>query len=137
MQVVRSFVLMALFLSYCTSCQSQRPDYQTVAEDFAQTLHQYVEHPTHKNQTKLKQTASTYTVQAISNGQWLTNLTQKGAFEYSFLRDSMSKDKMRVYVWYTNGALPSEGTIFRIILRRTLDGWLVDMPIGGVDDLGF
>lgn len=129
MQVFRKTPILITLLILGVSCGPQRPEHQVIAQEFAETLHNYIEHPTHRNQMKLEKTASHYTVQLASDSAWIAPLAVHGDFEYGFLRDSVDKDNLRAYVWYMNLAQPGKRVYYRVSLRRTLTSWVVDLPL--------
>lgn len=111
------------------SCSESRPPYLVVAEKFAETLHDFTEDPTPKNHSRIKALASNYTAQLVTNEVWVERLKVRGEFKYQYVRDSLSADKMRAYVWYVNGSQATPRREFVLTLRQSLSGWIVDMPI--------
>lgn len=111
------------------SCSDSRQPYLVVAEKFARTLHDFTENPTPRNQSRVKTLSSDYTAQLVADKIWVERLLVHGKFEYQYVRDSLSADKMRAYVWYVNGSQAMPRKEFVLTLRQSLSGWIVDMPI--------
>lgn len=121
--------LLLLICCMCVSCNDDRPPYLGVAEKFANALHEFTENPTSKNQAKVQNLASHYTAQLIMREAWVDRLRIEGPFEYVYVRDSLSADRMRAYVWYSNEAYDPPRRLYMLVLRQSLDGWVVDLPI--------
>lgn len=126
---VATVFLLSLMCCTSPSCSDNRPPYLVVAEKFAETLHDFTEDPTPKNQSRVKTLSSDYTAQLVTNEVWIERLKVRGEFKYQYVRDSLSADKMRAYVWYVNGSQAMPRKEFVLTLRQSLSGWIVDMPI--------
>lgn len=113
-------------------CSSSRSTYHAIAEQWAISLNKYIENPTNGNHQKLKSICSDYTGSLIKNEKWLDTFCSKPTgvkFKYQFIKDSLSSDKTRAYVWYRNENDRKSNKLRKIALRQSLNGWVVDMPL--------
>lgn len=115
-------------------CTPHQSTYNAIAEQWAISLNKYIENPTRGNHQKLKSICSDYTGSLIKNEKWLETFCCKAngtKFKYQFIKDSLSNDKTKAYVWYRdeNDTNTKYDRAMKITLQQSINGWVVDMPL--------
>lgn len=110
-------------------CSVNQKEHLQVARSFAEQLNLYLNEPSEENKKKLADYCSSYTYSLAQNPLWAKRIVPEGTLLYAFVSDSLSHDKMRAYVWFTNQNQAPEAPIYCLELRQSLDGWVVDMPL--------
>lgn len=126
---MRKIPVTILVLLLVGACASNRMDHREVAQKFVNSFHKYAYEAKSQQHGQLAKISSDYTLELIKLPNVKKSLIPDGEFKYIFVKDSITPDKMRSFVWYTNGLQEEPRTIYRLPLRQSLKGWIVDLPI--------
>lgn len=126
--MLRYLHIVLVFVALTGACSVDRSEHRQVAKSFVEQLNQCLNEPSEANQNKLTQYCSSYTYSLSQNSVWAMRVVSAGPFRYMFVGDSLSCDKMKAYVWFSNALQPDFNSPC-LELRQSLDGWVVDMPL--------
>lgn len=125
----RKIPVIILALLLICACGNSREDHREVARTFVYSFHKYVSESKSYDYSKLVEISSDYTLELIESPETRKTLILGENFKYVFIRDSITPDKMRAFVWYANELQVGQKTVCRLPLRQSLHGWIVDLPI--------
>ena len=111
------------------SCSIDRAEHREVARSFVEQLNRCLDEPSDANREKLADFCSAYTLSLSQNPSWAMRVVPAGTFRYAFVSDSLSHDKMKAFVWFSNAAQGPDAPVYCVELRQSLGGWVVDMPL--------